>query len=287
MIDDRGVAAVLDWYREHGRELPWRGPERTGWGVLVCEVMSQQTPVARIVEPWTAWLARWPTPADLAADSVGEAVRMWGRLGYPRRAVRLHAAAVAIVERHGGEVPDDEAALLALPGIGAYTAAATVGFAYGRRSRVLDVNVRRVLSRVSGDERPPTGAPTRAEIDRATAVLPIDPATATRWNSAVMELGALVCTARNPRCGQCPLESVCPGPPARSATTASPAQPWLGSDRQVRGLVMARLRAAPGVVARDQLDLVWSDRVQIERCIVALVADGLAVVRPDGVTLPR
>ncbi len=189
---------VLDWYARHARELPWRAPDCTPWGVLVSEVMLQQTPVARVLPVWQEWLARWPEPADLAASSPGEAVRAWGRLGYPRRALRLHAAATELTERFGGVVPDDEVTLRQLPGIGEYTAAAVAAFAFGRRAVVLDTNVRRVLARADGGQQWPAASPTRAERDRAAGLLPRDAATSARWNVALMELGALVCTARRP-----------------------------------------------------------------------------------------
>ncbi len=290
-LTDDHVDAVLRWYEDHGRDLPWRSPQRSAWGVLVCEVMSQQTPVPRIVAPWRAWLARWPEPASLAADSPGEAVRMWGRLGYPRRALRLHAAAAAIVERHQGQVPRSVAQLLALPGIGAYTAAATAAFGFGVRTTVLDVNVRRVLARVSGAAASPVaGAPTRFEVERAEAALPADPARAARWNASVMELGALVCTARAPRCPDCPLSQRCPVPNGGQAALAGArtgrTQPWVGSDRYVRGLVMAGLRAAPVEVGHAELDLVWPQEAQLRRCIAGLTADGLAVPTATGLRLP-
>jgi A/G-specific adenine glycosylase len=188
--------AVLDWYDAHARDLPWRGDAATPWSVMVSEFMLQQTPVARVVPVHAAWLERWPAPADLAADTTGEAVRMWGRLGYPRRALRLHAAAVAIVERHDGEVPRSYAELLALPGVGDYTASAVASFAFGQRHVVLDTNVRRVLVRAVSGRELPAPAVTRAERDVATALLPDDEATAATWAVATMELGALVCTAR-------------------------------------------------------------------------------------------
>ena len=146
---------ILEWYAGNARELPWRGPAASPWSVMVSEFMLQQTPVARVLPVHEEWLRRWPTPADLAAEPTGEAVRAWGRLGYPRRALRLHGAAVAIVERHGGDVPAAYDDLLALPGVGDYTAAAIATFAYGRRHVVLDTNVRRVLARaMTGVEFP-------------------------------------------------------------------------------------------------------------------------------------
>ncbi len=190
---------ILTWFDACARDLPWRRPDCTPWGVLVSEIMLQQTPVTRVLPLWQHWLARWPTPADLAAEAPGEAVLMWGRLGYPRRALRLHAAAVTIVERHDGQVPDDHDALLALPGIGGYTAAAVASFAFGRRHPVLDTNVRRLLARaVAGTAQPATASPTRSESDLAVRLLPEHAARAARWAAATMELGALVCTARAP-----------------------------------------------------------------------------------------
>ncbi|MGF1663876.1 MAG: A/G-specific adenine glycosylase [Kineosporiaceae bacterium] len=280
MIDE-----VLAWYRRAARDFPWRAPDRTPWGVLVCEVMSQQTPAPRIVEPWRRWTARWPEPAALAADPPGEAVRMWGRLGYPRRALRLHAAAGTVTERHSGRVPASVAELRALPGVGDYTAAATAAFGHGVRVAVLDVNVRRVLARTAGEADPGPAAPVRRERDRAESLLPADPATAARWNAAVMELGALVCTARRPSCRTCPLRSRCPGPRPDTGRTTRP-QPWHGSDRHVRGLVMALAREAAGTVPAPAVDAVWPDRVQLARCVDGLVADGLLEPAEGGLRLP-
>ncbi|RLV50469.1 A/G-specific adenine glycosylase [Nocardioides mangrovicus] len=282
-------APVLDWYDHHARDLPWRRPEATPWGVLVSELMLQQTPVARVLPVWQAWLERWPSPAALAAEPAGEAVRAWGRLGYPRRALRLHAAATAVRDQHGGQVPSDYATLLALPGVGDYTAAAVASFAYGRRHAVLDTNVRRVLARLVGGVEWPAQAVTRAERDRAEALLPDEPATAATWAVAVMELGALVCTARDPRCEACPVADRCvwlasgrpayDGPPRRG-------QAWDGTDRQCRGRLMAVLREAPGSVGQAQLDAAWPDAAQRERCLASLIADGLVVRSDDRFALP-
>ena len=273
---------VLSWYAEHARELPWRGPEATPWAVMVSEFMLQQTPVARVLPVFDSWLATWPTPGALADAPSGEAVRAWGRLGYPRRALRLHAAATAIVERHGGEVPAEYADLVALPGVGDYTASAIASFAFGRRHAVLDTNVRRVFARaVSGVEFPAT-AVSRAERAVAESLVPDDePAT---WAVAVMELGALVCTANAPACGACPVQDRCAwvragrpaydGPPRRG-------QAWAGTDRMVRGRLMAVLRDTEGSVARPRLEQAWDEPVQRERALASLLADGL-VVEVDG-----
>ncbi|GAA5082931.1 A/G-specific adenine glycosylase [Thermocatellispora tengchongensis] len=268
---------ILDWYAANARDLPWRRPDATPWGILVSEIMLQQTPVARVLPVWTEWMTRWPTPAALAAEPPGEAVRHWGRLGYPRRALNLHACARAITAEHGGEVPSDHATLRALPGIGEYTSAAVASFAFGGRHAILDTNVRRVLARaVRGEEYPPK-ATTAAERTLAESLLPV--LDAPRWGVAIMELGALVCTARSPRCADCPIIDRCrwrlagrpahDGPPRRGQTYA-------GTDRQCRGRLLAVLRQAHGPVPKAALDVVWDDPVQRERALDGLVADGLA-----------
>ena len=276
---------VLAWYDANARDLPWRAADRSPWGVLVSEVMLQQTPVDRVVPAWEAWLARWPAPAALAVDSPGEAVRMWGRLGYPRRALRLHAAAVACVERFGGEVPTTYDDLRSLPGVGDYTAAAVLAFAYRRRAVVLDTNVRRVLARlVAGDEQARPSV-TAAERALAESVLPDTNTRAARWSVALMELGALVCTATSPSCDACPVLSHCAwvaaGRPAYDGP-ARPVQRFTGTDRQVRGRLMAVLRASSDPVPRDALDAVWDDATQRERALDSLVTDGLVDPLPDG-----
>ena len=169
-VDGALVGPVLDWYAGAARDLPWRAPDRTPWGVLVSEVMLQQTPVARVEPAWRAWLERWPTPAALAEAPTGDVLRAWGTLGYPRRALRLVACARAVVDQHGGTLPTTEPELRALPGVGAYTAAAVVAFAHGRRAVVLDTNVRRVLARTLAGQALPANHVTRAEEARADAV---------------------------------------------------------------------------------------------------------------------
>nr|WP_305076316.1 A/G-specific adenine glycosylase [Quadrisphaera sp. RL12-1S] len=276
--------------------MPWRHPgppDEIAWPVLVSEVMLQQTPVARVEPAWRAWLERWPSPAALAADGPGEAVRAWGRLGYPRRALRLHAAAVAVVERHGGRVPSDQAELRALPGVGAYTAAAVGAFAFGQRVAVVDTNVRRVLARAVQGRAEPAPALTAAETALAASVLPQappgDPRLPARWSVAVMELGALVCTARAPRCGACPVADLCAWQRAGAPPDDGPArrgQAWHGTDRQVRGRLMALLREAPGPLDDAALRAAWDDDGQRERCLASLVADGLVVPSGGGWSLP-
>ena len=266
---DRTVAA---WFAENRRDLPWRGSDP--WGVYVSEIMLQQTPVARVLPAWLAWQARWPTPTALADDSVGEAIRAWGRLGYPRRAKRLHEAAVVMRDRFGGRVPDTEADLRTLPGVGEYTAAAVAAFAYGRDTRVVDINVRRFLVRVLTGEDPAPGytAAERALISALDVEVP-----APLWAAASMEFGALVCTARNPDCGRCPLAQICNWVPSGRRTTRP--QAYEGTDRQARGAVLATLRSGP--VA----DFTWHDPDQLQRALDGLLADGL-IVRGELWSLP-
>ncbi|MFF8283997.1 A/G-specific adenine glycosylase [Streptomyces albus] len=269
---------VVDWFATHARDLPWRRPEAGAWGVMVSEFMLQQTPVSRVLPVYEEWMKRWPRPADLAAEAPGEAVRAWGRLGYPRRALRLHGAAKAIAERHGGEVPVEHAQLLALPGVGEYTAAAVVSFAYGKRHAVLDTNVRRVFARAVNGKQYPPNATTAAERKLARALLPEDDETASRWAAATMELGALVCTARNPQCGQCPIAARCAWQLAGAPAHQGPArrtQAYAGTDRQVRGRLLAVLRAAKEPAPQADLDRVWHEPVQRARALDGLVADGL------------
>jgi A/G-specific adenine glycosylase len=276
---------VVEWFAENARDLPWRRSEAGPWGVMVSEFMLQQTPVNRVLPVYEQWLARWPRPAGLAVEPPGEAVRAWGRLGYPRRALRLHGAASAIAERHDGQVPTRHAQLLALPGVGEYTAAAVASFAYGQRHPVLDTNVRRVFARaVGGTQFPPT-ATTAAERRLARALLPDDEPTAARWAAATMELGALVCTARNPSCVRCPIAAHCAWLLAGSPAHAGPprrAQPYAGTDRQVRGRLLAVLREATAPVPRTALDTVWLEPVQRSRALDGLVADGLVEPLEDG-----
>ncbi|HET7355863.1 MAG TPA: A/G-specific adenine glycosylase [Nocardioidaceae bacterium] len=268
---------IAGWYDEHARDLPWRDPSASPWAVVVSEFMLQQTPVTRVLPVYEEWMLRWPSPGDLAGVSSGEAVRAWGRLGYPRRALRLHQAATAIVEQHGGEVPSSYDELRALPGIGDYTAAAVASFAFGQRHAVLDTNVRRVLARlVDGVEHPPP-SPTKAERERAGRLLPEGPA-APRWAVGVMELGALVCTATSPGCGRCPVADLCAwraagsppydGPPRRGQTYA-------GTDRQCRGRLLAVLRETDGPVHVSRLEAAWTIEDQRRRCLDSLVHDGL------------
>ncbi|MDK8552213.1 A/G-specific adenine glycosylase [Corynebacterium pseudodiphtheriticum] len=282
------------WFAEHGRDLPWRAPETTAWGVLVSEVMSQQTPVARVAPQWLEWLERWPTPQDFAAASQADVLRAWGRLGYPRRALRLWECAQAIVERHNGVVPRDVDELLALPGIGDYTARAVACFAFGVNVPVVDTNVRRVYSRAwSGQFLAPQ--PAKRQLAQVSELLADGRGPQT--SVALMELGALVCTARSPQCSVCPLRAGCAwvraGSPAPSesemAAQKKRVQKFAGTDRQVRGKIMAVLREASAPVPKPEIDLVWPEDDQRERALRSLLADGLVreVARGGEFALPE
>lgn len=275
------AAELVGWYGHARRDLPWRENGVTAWQILVSEFMLQQTPVARVEPIWLAWIERWPTPSATAAAGSAEVLRAWGKLGYPRRAKRLHECAVVIADEYGDEVPTDVDTLLTLPGIGAYTARAVACFAYSACVPVVDTNVRRVVTRVL---RGQADAPARArDLDDVAALLPGDD-TAPTFSAALMELGAVVCTARAPRCGSCPL-SRCrwrsAGYPAPTITRK--VQRYAGTDRQVRGKLLDVLRASSSPVTRAQLDVAWlTDTAQRDRALDSLLVDGLVEQTTDG-----
>ncbi len=274
---------VLDWFAETARDLPWRRPECTAWGVLVSEIMLQQTPVSRVEPIWREWLERWPLPSAMAAASQGEVVRAWGKLGYPRRALRLHAAAAVIAAEHDDVVPSDVDTLLGLPGIGAYTARAVAAFAYGQKVPVVDTNVRRVVARAvhgAADAGPPSTTRDLADVD---VLLPDERAAV--YSAGLMELGALICTARAPKCVDCPVLGECAWQLAGRPAYAGPvkvAQKFAGTDRQVRGLLLDVLRGTSEAVPKAGLDVVWSDAGQRDRCLHSLLVDGLVEQTADG-----
>lgn len=278
---------LIAWFDAHARDLPWRKAGTTPWGVLVSEVMLQQTPVHRVVDVWTAWLDRWPTPSRLAAETPGTVVRAWGKLGYPRRALRLHAAATTIAAQYDDVVPADVEILLTLPGIGAYTARAVAAFGYGHRVPVVDTNVRRVVARAmhgKAEAGPPSTSRDLSDVDRILLER-CPPSQAARFCAALMELGAVVCTAGRPRCAECPVAGECAwvraGQPAATAP-GRPSQRFAGTDRQVRGLLLDVLRAVADPVPRVRLDAVWHDAPQRDRCLDSLLIDGLIEPTLDG-----
>lgn len=284
------ASPLIAWYRENARDLPWRREGFGAWGTLVSEFMLQQTPVARVIPRLEEWLARWPTPADLAAAPPADAVRLWANLGYPRRALWLHRAATQIRDRHDGIVPRDVDALLALTGIGDYTARAVAVFAYGDRHPVVDTNTRRVLARaVDGRSQP--GPPAKADLSAMAAILPAGDEDAAVVNAAAMELGAVVCTARAPRCEACPLAGVCAWRAAGYPDTGDDRRKqarYEGSDRQARGAILKALRDAEGhLVPAEEVASEWPDPAQRDRAVDSLIADGLVEVTDGALHLPR
>ena len=275
---------VVGWYERSRRDLPWRAPGVTAWQILVSEFMLQQTPVARVAPIWVDWVARWPTPSATAEAGAAAVLRAWGKLGYPRRAKRLHECAVVIAAEHGDVVPEDVDTLLTLPGVGAYTARAVACFAYGQRVPVVDTNVRRVVARAvhgQADAGSPSTVRDHADV---SALLPEGPA-APVFSAGLMELGATICTARSPQCGVCPL-TVCAWREAGHPPGGGPARPvqrYAGTDRQVRGKLLDVLRGSSVPVPRAELDVVWlTDTAQRDRALDSLLVDGLVEQTADG-----
>jgi A/G-specific adenine glycosylase len=278
------AADVVGWYERSRRDLPWRAPGVTAWQILVSEFMLQQTPVARVAPIWVDWVARWPTPSATAEAGAAAVLRAWGKLGYPRRAKRLHECAVVIAAEHGDVVPEDVDTLLTLPGVGAYTARAVACFAYGQRVPVVDTNVRRVVARAvhgQADAGSPSTVRDHADV---SALLPEGPA-APVFSAGLMELGATICTARSPQCGVCPL-TVCAWREAGHPPGGGPARPvqrYAGTDRQVRGKLLDVLRGSSVPVQRAELDVVWlTDTAQRDRALDSLLVDGLVEQTADG-----
>jgi A/G-specific adenine glycosylase len=260
---------LIRWAETNGRDLPWRHT-RDPWAILVSEVMLQQTQVTRVIPVWRAFLEQFPSPKACAAAPQAAVVTAWRGMGYNRRALNLHRCALAIAENHAGNVPDDLDALLRLPGIGPYTARAVLAFAFERRVGVLDVNAARVHARLNG-----------GPVDQATADAATPPRRAWAWNQAVLDLGATVCTKRNPRCDACPLTKQC----AWRGNGADPAGPgtrqsrFEGSDRQGAGRLVDALRAGPVSSAPNDLAVTmgWPDDPERAlRVAQSVVTGGLA-----------
>ncbi|MGQ9347621.1 MULTISPECIES: A/G-specific adenine glycosylase [Mycolicibacterium] len=274
---------LIRWYGTAQRDLAWRRPGVSAWQILVSEFMLQQTPVARVEPIWLDWVSRWPTPSATAAASAADILRAWGKLGYPRRAKRLHECATVIATEHGDVVPDDVDTLLTLPGVGTYTARAVACFAYRQRVPVVDTNVRRVVARAVHGLHD-AGPPSTRDLADVAALLPDDD-TAPHFSIAVMELGATVCTARAPRCGVCPLTHCAwrsRGFPAGTGP-ARRVQRYAGTDRQVRGRLLDVLRDNASPVTRAELDVAWTtDPAQRDRALDSLLVDGLVEQTADG-----
>ncbi len=262
---------ILDWFEKNKRDLPWRNT--SPWGVMISEFMLQQTPVKRVLPKWHEWIDRWPTPADLAASKKSEAIHAWGRLGYPRRAIRLHESAAAIADKFENQVPRSLEDLRTLPGVGEYTAAAIASFAYGESALVMDINIRRFFARSIDGIESPTPSPSQIERRLRAELIPQDGAL---WAAATMELGSLVCTARTPLCDQCPVKKICAwraaGYPKSEIVKKS--QAWAGTDRQCRGLMVQHLRENKSAT-QSVLYKLWHDKDQSERALKSLSADHL------------
>ena len=267
---------VLAWYKKNKRDLPWRNTD--AWGVLVSEIMLQQTPVARVLPIYIEWMTRWPTPAALAEATPAQIITAWGRLGYPRRALRLHECAKVISTQYKGQIPETESELRELPGIGDYTSAAIIAFAFQGRSLVLDINIRRVFARVIDGVEVPTAAPTKSERQEREKLIPVK--NAHMWAAATMEIGALICTAKNPKCGQCPLANQCIWRSLDYPLSDQPkrTQSWHGTDRQCRGVIVQALRENPALSKKEIMQL-WDVPSQVEKALLTLLEDGLVVAQ--------
>ena len=263
---------ITQWFAKNKRELPWRST--SPWGVMVSEFMLQQTPVARVLPKWNEWMARWPTPVELAKATPAQVITAWGRLGYPRRALRLHESAKIIARDFNNEVPESEEVLRSLPGIGDYTAAAISAFAFGANTLVMDVNIRRVLVRALDGKEYPTSSPTVRERESRLAILPSR--NADNWAAATMELGALICTSKNPSCNNCPIISQCKwrknGYPQSELVRKS--QDWHGTDRKCRGTIVQALRENESLTL-SAIKKLWLEESQVEKALETLLADHL------------
>ena len=273
---------VLDWFDQNRRELPWRNT--TPWGVMVSEFMLQQTPVNRVLPIWEKWLSKWPTPLDLSLAKRSELITEWGRLGYPRRALRLHESAQIIARDFDNQVPRSLEALRSLPGVGEYTAAAIAAFAFNEPTLVLDINIRRLFARVVDGVEFPTAAPSQLERRLRYELIPDDGA---KWAAATMEFGALLCTSRNPNCDACPLASQCAwrssGYPKSDLVRKG--QAWAGTDRQCRGTIVQALRESKKLT-KPALEKLWHDPSQVEKALKTLIADGLIETTGKSFKLP-
>lgn len=318
-------SSVALFWQTRARNLPWRFGRTTPWGVLVCEVMSQQTQMSRVVPYWTAWMQTWPDAQSLSCATAAEVITAWGRLGYPRRALRLQECARVVANEYHNSLPRTYEELIALPGVGDYTASAVLSFAYGEQVAVIDTNIRRVLTRTFAGVESHGGSTTRADRELAAAVLPksdfdaasndSSPAaptcaptqssptcTSSVWNQSIMEIGATLCTAQSPQCDTCPLQRWCrfkaAGFPGLGARRTRPQQRFVGTNRQVRGIILQALRKAHSSqissqhtqqhsLQRNEINALWSNQAQLGECIASLDNDGLIVVLEDGtVTLP-
>lgn len=284
-IDSATVEALLVWWRDAQRDLPWRDT-RDPWAILVSEVMSQQTQLERVIPKWFEFLHRYPTPASLARASVGDVIGFWVGLGYNRRARMLHECATVIESTHGGVVPDELDLLLALPGVGPYTARAVLAFAFEHDVAVVDTNVGRILARLSA-----TTFNARSVQDLADRIVPSG--SGWRWNQAILDFGASICTKRNPSCSGCPVVGHCqwagqgPDPAQSSAGVSGRQSSFVGSDREGRGRLIRALREGPVDHQDLAMTMGWpGDSKRVDRVLGGLIRDGMVVSVHQGVRLP-
>ena len=276
---------ISSWFKKNKRDLPWRKTD--SWGILVSEFMLQQTPVNRVLPVYNQWMERWPTAAHLAKATPAEVITAWGRLGYPRRALRLHECAKVITKELKGKIPTTEVELRKLPGVGEYTAAAMVAFAFSGRSLVLDINIRRLFTRLFDGAESPTTSATKEEKVRYEELIPKkDPHI---WAAATMELGALVCTSQSPKCAICPVADKClwRSLDYPKSDLVKRRQSWHGTDRQCRGAVVQALRENE-VLTKAQIAQLWDVPSQLEKALLTLLDDGLIEARGKSkYSLPR
>ena len=262
---------ILDWFDKNQRDLPWR--KTNAWGVMVSEFMLQQTPVNRVLPKWIEWMERWPDPSSLASAKKSDVIAAWGRLGYPRRAIRLHEAAKVIATEYKNIVPREPQILRSLPGVGDYTAAAIGAFADGDSTLVLDINIRRFFSRVYDGVESPSSSPSQYERRIREELIPVDGA---KWAAATMEFGALICTSRSPLCEECPVKKSCAWREAGypRSEVKSKTQGWHGTDRKCRGTIVQALRDNQKLTS-SALKKLWDNEDQVEKALKTLTADGL------------
>jgi A/G-specific adenine glycosylase len=276
---------ISAWFKKNKRDLPWRKTD--SWGILVSEFMLQQTPVNRVLPVYNQWMERWPTAAHLAKATPAEVITAWGRLGYPRRALRLHECAKVITKELKGKIPTTEVELRKLPGVGEYTAAAMVAFAFSGRSLVLDINIRRLFTRLFDGAESPTTSATKEEKVRYEELIPKKDSHI--WAAATMELGALVCTSQSPKCAICPVADKClwRSLDYPKSDLVKRRQSWHGTDRQCRGAVVQALRENE-VLTKAQIAQLWDVPSQLDKALLTLLDDGLIEARGKSkYSLPR
>lgn len=264
---------LIRWFRANGRDLPWR-EDVTPWEVLMSEFMLQQTQVSRVIPYFEEFLRVFPTPSAMACVPKGKVVEMWGSLGYPRRALRLHQLATVLSTEYSDQVPDDYETLLSLAGIGDYTANAVLAFAFHKRSVVIDTNIRRVIARSHSGKEWPEKSLSRKERDAIAELVPKGHKTASVYSAAIMELGQVICIPK-PKCDECPIRSECnwvlKGKPKGNKPNRT--QAWHGTNRKCRGMILRAIREESSV-SMNILSKSWENREQLESCVEDLIREG-------------